>query len=264
MQALFAGSIRVRTFVARRDRARADRRRRGLRGADALRLDRWAMLRLGDGLLWRASLIAVVLQVCLYYRRPLRPPHAARSPRAVRAPDAGARRGVAHARASLYYWLPDLIIGRGVFVIAAVLDRLRSSPAGASRSSGCRSRSDRASGCCSSAPSAAAVELARELFERRHELGVEIVGFVDPDPGARRRAAHQPRRHRHDRRHPGDRPRPRRVDRVVVSLADARGKLPMDKLLEMKLTTACSSTTSPRSTRSTPARSPSRTCVRAG
>ena len=29
--------------------------------------------------------------------------------------------------------------------------------------------------------------------------------------------------------------RARVVDRVVVSLADARGKLPMDKLLEMKL-----------------------------
>ena len=29
--------------------------------------------------------------------------------------------------------------------------------------------------------------------------------------------------------------RARGVDRVVVSLADARGKLPMDKLLEMKL-----------------------------
>ena len=24
--------------------------------------------------------------------------------------------------------------------------------------------------------------LARELFERRQELGVDIVGFVDPDP----------------------------------------------------------------------------------
>src|SRR5207248_10473738 len=29
--------------------------------------------------------------------------------------------------------------------------------------------------------------------------------------------------------------RARNVDRVVVSLSDARGKLPMDKLLEMKL-----------------------------
>jgi sugar transferase (PEP-CTERM system associated) len=82
--------------------------------------------------------------------------------------------------------------------------------------------------------SAAAVALARELFERRHELGVEIVGFVDPDP-ARVGAAVL---------NPGvvgtieDIPsivRARGVDRVVVSLADARGKLPMDKLLEMKL-----------------------------
>ena len=76
--------------------------------------------------------------------------------------------------------------------------------------------------------------LARELHERRHELGVEIVGFVDPDPAR----VGQPVLN------PGvigtidDIPsivRARGVDRVVVSLADARGKLPMDKLLEMKL-----------------------------
>ena len=82
--------------------------------------------------------------------------------------------------------------------------------------------------------SAAAVDLARELFARRHELGVEIVGFVDPDP-ARVGAPVI---------NPGvigtvdDIPsivRARGVDRVVVSLADARGKLPVDKLLEMKL-----------------------------
>jgi sugar transferase (PEP-CTERM system associated) len=82
--------------------------------------------------------------------------------------------------------------------------------------------------------SAGAVTLARELFERRWELGVEIVGFVDADPakvGA-------------PLINPGiigtidDIPAivaKRRVDRVCVSLADARGKLPMDKLLEMKL-----------------------------
>jgi sugar transferase (PEP-CTERM system associated) len=79
----------------------------------------------------------------------------------------------------------------------------------------------------------AAVELARELFER-HDLGVKIVGFIDPDP-ARVGAPVL---------NPGvigtveDIPaivRARGVDRVVVSLSDARGKLPMDKLLEMKL-----------------------------
>jgi sugar transferase (PEP-CTERM system associated) len=79
-----------------------------------------------------------------------------------------------------------------------------------------------------------AVDLAREMFRRRHDLGVEIVGFVDPDP-ARVGAPVL---------NPGvigtvdDIPsivRARKVDRVVVSLADARGKLPIDKLLEMKL-----------------------------
>jgi sugar transferase (PEP-CTERM system associated) len=78
--------------------------------------------------------------------------------------------------------------------------------------------------------SIAAQDLARELTERV-ELGARIVGFVDPQvtPG------------------PGnshvigtieDIPaivRAHGVDRVVVSLADARGKLPMDKLLDMKL-----------------------------
>ncbi|HXH26021.1 MAG TPA: TIGR03013 family XrtA/PEP-CTERM system glycosyltransferase, partial [Vicinamibacterales bacterium] len=82
--------------------------------------------------------------------------------------------------------------------------------------------------------SAAAVALAREMHERRHELGVEIVGFIDHDP-ARLGAPVL---------NPGvigtieDIPsivRARGVDRVVVSLADARGRLPMDKLLEMKL-----------------------------
>jgi sugar transferase (PEP-CTERM system associated) len=79
-----------------------------------------------------------------------------------------------------------------------------------------------------------AVRLARELYDRRRDLGVEIVGFIDSDP-ARVGAPVI---------NPGvigtveDIPaivRARAVDQVVVSLADARGKLPMDKLLEMKI-----------------------------
>jgi sugar transferase (PEP-CTERM system associated) len=77
----------------------------------------------------------------------------------------------------------------------------------------------------------AALALAREL-RANEELAVEIVGYVDIDSVP----------------HPSgllpllgtieDVPpivRARNIDRVVVSLADARGKLPMDKLLEMKL-----------------------------
>ena len=80
----------------------------------------------------------------------------------------------------------------------------------------------------------AAVVLARELFERRQELGVDIVGFVDPDP-ARVGAPVI---------NPGvigtidDIPalaRGYNVDRVVVSLSDERGKLPMDHLLDMRM-----------------------------
>ena len=82
--------------------------------------------------------------------------------------------------------------------------------------------------------SPAAVALARELYRRRQELGVEIVGFVDPDPARVGAPVINPgvigtiddipaivRAHvgRSRRREPGG----------------ARGKLPMDKLLEMKL-----------------------------
>jgi sugar transferase (PEP-CTERM system associated) len=77
---------------------------------------------------------------------------------------------------------------------------------------------------------AAAVSLAREL-QASWEHGIDIVGFVDNDV----------RDGGTDVNILGtieDVPaivRARAVDRVVVSLADARGKLPMDKLLEMKL-----------------------------
>src|SRR5207253_2588946 len=78
--------------------------------------------------------------------------------------------------------------------------------------------------------SASALSLAHELQQR----GIEIVGAVDSEPVSLRSD-------------PtalavigtiADIPaivRARSVDRVVVSLADARGKLPMDTLLRMKL-----------------------------
>jgi sugar transferase (PEP-CTERM system associated) len=82
--------------------------------------------------------------------------------------------------------------------------------------------------------SPAAVVLARELHERRHEFGVNIVGFVDSDPARVGAPVINPgvvgtidqipqltaRMH---------------VDRVVVSLPDARGALRMDRLLDVRL-----------------------------
>jgi len=133
--------------------------------------------------------------------------------------------------AFLYFWFPDLVVGRGVFALAAALvvtfvfgwrivfewtshiaPRERLLVVGTND---------------------AAVRLGRELY-RRSDLGVEIVGFIDPDPAKLGMPVINP----------GvigtieDIPaivRARNVDQVVVSLSDARGKLPMDKLLEMKL-----------------------------
>ena len=108
--------------------------------------------------------------------------------------------------------------------------------------------------------SSASIALARELGERT-ERAIEVVGFVCPEadraggPGANVIGTIE------------DIPaivRARGVDRVVVSLADARGKLPMDKLLEMKLDgvtfdhLASVYRAVPRDA------SPSRTCDRAG
>ncbi len=184
--------------------------------------------------LWaaRAVVVAAVLQLCLYYGDL----YDSRTLSDRRDLLTGLVRSLGAASvilAILYYALPGLIIGRGVFALATVLIvglvagwriafewlSLRGGPTERLLIVG---------------TGAAAVTLARELFERRAELGVEIVGFVDHDPakvGA-------------PLVNPGvvgtvsDIPSivsARRIDRVIVSLADARGKLDMGELLEMKL-----------------------------
>jgi sugar transferase (PEP-CTERM system associated) len=199
-----------------------------------------AILRLGidsptvtvDALLWRAVLIAAVLQICLHYcdlydlrtltdRRDLL---------------IGLLRALGAASvvlALLYSWIPTLVIGRGVFMIASLMT--------IALVAGWRIAFEYLSFYVVPAErllivgtSGAAIALARELFNRRGELGVDLIGFVDSDP----------RRVGTPLINPGvigtvdEIPRIVReslVDRVVVSLGDARGKLPMDKLLEMKL-----------------------------
>ncbi|MCC7243750.1 MAG: hypothetical protein IT180_17645, partial [Acidobacteria bacterium] len=187
----------------------------------------------GDiGLLWRAILVAVVLQVCLHYcdlydlrtladRRDL---------------FTGLLRALGATSvilAILYFLVPDLVIGRGVVAVASVLIiglvvgwrmafewlSLRRGPTERLLIVG---------------TGGAAVTLAREIFQRRSELGVEIVGFVDGDPTMMGAPMINPGVVGMI----GDIPeivRDREVDRVVVSLADARGKLNMDELLDMKL-----------------------------
>jgi sugar transferase (PEP-CTERM system associated) len=135
--------------------------------------------------------------------------------------------------AVIYFWFPTVVIGRSVFMIAAVLVIVT---AISSRVAfqwlmwrlGPRER------LLLIGTTDASVTLARELHNKRVQLGVEIVGFVDADPIK----VGQPLIN------PGiigtleDIPaivRTRTIDRVVVGLTDARGKLPMEKLLDMRV-----------------------------
>jgi sugar transferase (PEP-CTERM system associated) len=180
----------------------------------------------------KALLTAAIVQACLYYadlydlrrlsdRRELfvRLLHALASASLVLA--------------ALYYWFPALIIGRGVFVIAAgfviaFVVGWRVAFEWISRRVRPRER------LLVVGTTPASLTLATEIFSRRHELGVEIVGFIDPDPARLGSPV----------LNPGvvgaiddiaTVVRDRSVDRVVVGLADARGQLPMDKLLDLRL-----------------------------
>jgi sugar transferase (PEP-CTERM system associated) len=197
-----------------------------------------AYIRLGDGALeflgegfHRALIIAGVTMLCLYFAD-LYDPRVIAERRELFVRAVQALGGTALILAALYFWFPELIVGRGVFAVSAVLVIAlvlgwRIVFEWANRRVGPRER------LLLVGTNDSAVRLARELHERR-DLAIEVVGFVDADPARVGLPLFNP----------GvigtidDIPaivRARAVDHVVVSLLDARGKLPMDKLLEMKL-----------------------------
>jgi sugar transferase (PEP-CTERM system associated) len=191
----------------------------------------WVVLTVEQGFA-KAFYIAAVCQACLYFADLYNPRVIAdRRELFVRAVQAlGA---TSFLLAASYYWFPALVIGRGVFAVGAVLViaivvAWRVVFEWFVSNLGPRER------LLLVGTSEATVTLARELYDLRRQLGVEIVGFIDPDPAR----VGQPLLN------PGiigtveDIPaivRARAVDRVVVSLSDARGALPMDQLLGMKL-----------------------------
>ncbi len=191
----------------------------------------WNLAANANGL-GKTILVAVVAQVCLYYAD-LYDLRIVSDRRELFIRVIQALSSASFILAALYFWFPALVIGRGVSLITAVLvigtvvgwrlafewmtDQV--SP---------RER------LLLIGTSPAAIALARELFERRQEFSVEIVGFVDPDPNRIGAPVINPGIIGSIDNIPAI-VSERRVDRVVVSLSDARGKLPMDKLLEMKL-----------------------------
>lgn len=180
----------------------------------------------------RVLLIVLVCQVCLHYsdlydlrtitsRRDL----ARRLMRAI---------GATSLILGIAYWLfPLLVVQQGVFLLSALLAVMlvmvwRSLFDWISDHVVPRER------LLLVGTSPAAIVLARELFERRQELGVEIVGFVDPDPSRVGAPVINPGVVGTIDDIPGLTAR-MRVDRVVVSLSDQRGKLPMSQLLDVRL-----------------------------
>jgi sugar transferase (PEP-CTERM system associated) len=191
----------------------------------------WILMSRPGGML-RVLLIVFVCQVCLHYAD-LYDLRSVAGPRDLLVRLFHALGAAALIMAVLYYWFPDWVIGRGVFLISAVtaiafVVTWRLLFKWLSGRIGPRER------LLLVGTNAAAVDLARELYERREELGVEIVGFVDPD-ATRVGAAII---------NPGvigtvdDIPSlvtSYGVDRVVVSLREARGTLPMNRLLDIRL-----------------------------
>lgn len=186
---------------------------------------------LAEGLIWKAALAALITQLSLYYAG-LYDLRIVANRQVLVERLLQALGAASLALATLYLGWPTLIIGHGVFVIAvgfmiALVIGWRLTFEWLNRRVGPRER------IILVGTNPACVALARELYERK-ELGVEIVGFIDIDP----------ERVGTPILNPGvigtidDIPaivRDRSVDRVVVSLSDARGRLHMDRLLETKV-----------------------------
>jgi len=188
----------------------------------------WSTVGTADGVL-KAILIALVCQACLYYDD-LYDLRIVADRRELFARTFHSLAAASLILAALYFLLPALGVGQGVVLAVAVLVMTTIVLWRVAFESVVRRASPRER-VLIVGTSPAALSLATELTDRRYVLGFEIVGFVTPDasavPGDARVLGDV-----------GDIPaivRDRQVDRVVVSLANARGTLPMDLLLDMKL-----------------------------
>jgi sugar transferase (PEP-CTERM system associated) len=180
----------------------------------------------------RVLLIVLVCQVCLHYTD-LYDLHTIQTKR-----DLATRLMRAIGATSLIlgiaYWLfPLLVVEQGVFLLTAAL-AIFMVMLWRSAFDVITSRLMPRERLLLVGTSPAAIVLARELFERRQEIGVEIVGFVDPDPTRVGAPVINPGVVGTIDDIPGLTSR-MHVDRVVVSLSDQRGKLPMDQLLNVRL-----------------------------
>ena len=179
----------------------------------------------------KAVLITTICQICLYYGDLYDDPRVAKNRAELLIRTLQALGGTLLILAAVYTLFPQLTVDRGVLAPAAALAvgavvAWRFVFGWVTVQVGPRER------LLLVGRNPNVLALARELHDRT-EAGVRIVGYVDHDAKNGSTLGDLDFLGTVD-----DIPalvRARGVDRVVVSLADARGKLPMDKLLEMKL-----------------------------
>jgi sugar transferase (PEP-CTERM system associated) len=183
----------------------------------------------GGGIL-RVALIVAVCQLCLHYADLYDLPRV-RNIHVFLARFLPAIAATSLILALLYLCFPRWTMGPGVFLIASALI-ISLVPSWRLTFGWLMARAAPRERLLIVGTNPAAVDLARELNNRRHELGVEIVGFADSTlnvgqtvlGGTVQAVADLPAMIRTSG-----------ADRVVVSLADARGKLPIDQLLDIRL-----------------------------
>ena len=191
----------------------------------------WSHILYEEELLLKALLVAVVCQLSFYYSNLYDNVRLTADRRGLLMRIFQALGATAILLSLLYFLFPGLVLGRGVVAVAAGFIVVgvvgwRVAFGWVSTRVGPRER------LLLIGTSEAGVALAKELHQRQ-DLGVGIVGFVDVDPDRVGQPVFNP----------GiigtvdDIPRivsENAIDKVVVSLADARGKLPMWRLLEMR------------------------------
>jgi sugar transferase (PEP-CTERM system associated) len=195
-----------------------------------MQLGALAVPALAEGGLLRVVLIVGVCQLCLHYADLYDLPRI-RNGRQFVVRFLLAVGATSLILALLYAWFPRWMIGPGVLLIAGLL-AISLVPSWRLTFAWLTARAAPRERLLIVGTNPAAVELARELDDRRHELGVEIVGFADANAERIGRTVLS--------RVVGaveDIPamiRESGANRIVVSLSDARGKLPMDELLDIR------------------------------
>jgi sugar transferase (PEP-CTERM system associated) len=181
--------------------------------------------------LWKVALVTLICQLCLYYNDfyDLTLVHSSRE-LVVRLLQAAGAASI--MLAALYFILPDLMIGNGIFVSAlfVFLVAILGWRLAFNQVTGSLKLEERV---LFVGTGEGAKKVARQILDQ-HDFGYRIIGFIDDDPSRIGERIVNPA----IVGTPGDIDRLVRqhhVDRIVVGLSDRRGKLPVEELLRAKM-----------------------------